>query len=65
MSSRIALRRSAAPRRFHGSSGRRPAAQLVDHQSRQRFSFNVFGDDQQRLGGLHHGFEQRQHGLQA
>ena len=41
------------------------AAQLVDDERRQRLAFDLFGDDQQRLAGLHHGFEQRQHRLQA
>ena len=33
--------------RLHRSDGQR-AAQLVDHQGRQRFAFDVFGNDQQR-----------------
>ena len=41
------------------------AAQLVDDQGGDRFAFHVLGQDQQRLAGLHHRFEQRQHGLQA
>jgi hypothetical protein len=41
------------------------AAQLVDDQGGQRLAFDVLGDDQQRLAGLHHRFEQRQHRLQA
>ena len=40
-------------------------AQLVDHQGGQRFAFNVFGNDQQRAARLHHGFQHRQHRLQA
>ncbi len=28
-------------------------------------AFDVFGDDEQRLGGLHDGFQDRQHGLQG
>src|SRR6185437_932601 len=36
------------------------ATQAVDHQSRKRFTFDVFRDDHQRLAGLHHGLEQRQ-----
>ena len=36
------------------------AAQLVDHQGRQRLALDVLGDDQQRLAGLHHCFQQRQ-----
>ena len=35
------------------------AAHLVDDQRRQRFAFDVFGDDQQRLVGLADRFEQR------
>ncbi len=41
------------------------AAQLVDDESRQRFAFDILGDDDQRLAGLHHGFENRQQRLQA
>src|SRR5262249_48825976 len=41
-----------------------PAAQLVDHQRRQRLAFHVLGNDQQRLAGLHDGLEHRQHRLQ-
>ena len=41
------------------------AAQLVDDERGQRLAFDVFGDDQQRLAGLHDGFEHRQHRLQA
>jgi hypothetical protein len=33
------------------------AAQLVDDQRRQRLALDVLGDDQQRPGGLHHGFQ--------
>ena len=40
------------------------AAQLVDDQGRQRLAIDVFGDDQQRLAGLHDRFEDRQHRLQ-
>ena len=41
------------------------ATQLVDDQRRQRLAFDVLGNDQQRLAGLHHAFQQRQHGLQT
>ncbi len=41
------------------------AAQLVDHQRGDRLALDVLGQDQQRLAGLHHRFQQRQHGLQA
>ena len=40
------------------------AAQAVDDQGGERFAFDVFGDDDQRLAGLHHGFEQRQQFVQ-
>src|SRR5712671_1224239 len=36
------------------------AAQAVDDQRGQSLAFDVLGDDDQRLAGLHHGFEQRQ-----
>jgi hypothetical protein len=39
------------------------AAQLVDHEGGQRLALDVLGDDQQRLAGLHHGLEDRQHAL--
>ena len=41
------------------------AAQLVDDEGGERFAFDVFGDDDERLAGLHDGFEQRQQFLQA
>ena len=41
------------------------AAQLVDHQGGQRLVLDLLGDDEQRLAGLHHGFQQRQDRLQA
>ena len=37
------------------------AAQLVDHQHRQRFALDVLGDDEQRLAGLADLFQERQH----
>ena len=37
------------------------AADGVDHQGGQCFAFHVFGDDQERLAGLGHCFEHRQH----
>ena len=40
------------------------AAQLVDHQGRQRFAFDVFGNDQQRFLRLDHLLEQRNHRLE-
>src|SRR5580700_45321 len=36
------------------------AAQLVDHKRGQRLALDVFGDDEERLAGLHHGLEQRE-----
>lgn len=39
-------------------------AQLVDHEGRQRFAFDVFGDDQQRFLRLDDLLQQRHHRLQ-
>ena len=36
------------------------AAQLVDHERGERLALDVLGDDEKRLAGLHHGFQQRQ-----
>ena len=36
------------------------AAQLVDDEGRERLALDVLGDDEQRLAGLHDGFEDRQ-----
>ena len=41
------------------------AAQLVDDERRQRLALDVLGDDEQRLAGLHHRLEDRQHRLQG
>ena len=41
------------------------AAQLVDDQRGQRLALDLFGDDEQRLAGLHDRFEHRQQRLQA
>ena len=41
------------------------AAELVDDEGRERFAFDVFGDDQERLAGLCNLLEQRQQVLQA
>ena len=41
------------------------AADAVDDQSGQRFTFNVFGNDQQRAGRLNDGFQNRYHRLQV
>ena len=54
----------AEARRLHGRN-LEAAAQLVDDQGRQRFAFDFFGDDDQRTSGLHDGFQDRQHRLQA
>src|SRR6185503_311848 len=40
-------------------------AQAVDDQRGEGLAFDVFGDDQKRTAGLHHGFQHRQHRLQA
>ena len=40
------------------------AAQLVDDQRRERFAFDVLGDDEQRLAGLHDRLEDGEHRLQ-
>ena len=48
MSSSIALRRSPKPGALTAATCRR-AAQLVDHERRERLAFDVLGDDQQRL----------------
>src|SRR5215469_14216202 len=49
----------AEPRGLYRSALQR-AAELVDHQSRERFAFDFFRDDQQRLAGLGDAFEQGQ-----
>src|SRR6185312_8573354 len=54
----------AEARRLDGGN-LQPAPQTVDHQRRQRLALDVLGDDQKRTAGLHHGFEHRQHRLQA
>ena len=54
----------AEARRLHGRN-LQAAAQLVDHQRGDRFAFDVFGDDDERLAGLHHGFQNRKHRLKA
>ena len=41
-------------------NGRERAAQLVDDERRERFAFDVFGDDEQRLLHLNDLLEQRQ-----
>ena len=49
----------AEARRLHGA-GVQGSAQLVDHESGQRFAFHFLGDDQQRLAGARDLLEQRQ-----
>src|SRR5262249_55989919 len=40
------------------------ATQTIDDEGRERLAFDVFSHDDERLAGLHHGFEQRQHFVQ-
>src|SRR6202171_1774058 len=42
-----------------------PAAQTVDDQGGKRLAFDVFRDDDERLAGLHHGFQKRKHFVQV
>src|SRR6202012_6064041 len=49
----------AEARSLHGGN-LEAATQTVDDEGGERFAFDVFRDDDQRLAGLHHGFEQRQ-----
>ena len=49
----------AEARRLH-RNGRERSAQLVDDECRERFAFDVFGDDEQRLLHLHDLLEKRQ-----
>src|SRR3546814_7769052 len=41
------------------------AAQLVDHQGRKRFAFNVFSNDEERTARLNDGFQNGEHRLQV
>ena len=59
MSLSISLRRSPKPGALT-RDGRERSAQLVDDQRRERFAFDVFRDDEQRLLDLHDLLEQRQ-----
>jgi hypothetical protein len=59
MSSSIALRRSPKPGALTGRDLQR-AAQLVDDERRQRFTFDVFRDDQQRTAEARDLLEDRQ-----
>ncbi|GBR72421.1 hypothetical protein HP1_108 [Candidatus Termititenax spirochaetophilus] len=52
----------AETRSFHGSYIQ-CAAQFIQHQSCQRFTLDVLGDDQQRTSGLHSLFQDRQNVL--
>jgi hypothetical protein len=52
------VRRSPKPGALSGDA--QTAAQLVDHQRRERLAFEVLGDDQQRLAEVRHLLEQRQ-----
>src|SRR5580693_250319 len=54
----------AEARSLHGGN-LEAATQTVDDEGGERFAFDVFGDDDQRLAGLHHGFEQRQQFVQV
>src|SRR5712675_517939 len=38
-----------------------PAAQTVDDEGGKRLALDVFRDDDERLAGLHHGFQKRKH----
>ena len=59
MSSSIALRRSPKPGALTATHAQR-AANLVDHQRRQRLALDVLGDEQERLAGLGDRLENRQ-----
>src|SRR6266700_1537903 len=41
------------------------ATQAVDDQGGESFAFDVFGDDDERLAGLNHGFQQRKQFVQV
>ena len=53
----------AEARRLHGRD-LEAAAQLVDHEGGERFAFDILGDDDEGLRGLHHGLQKRQQFLQ-
>src|SRR6516165_3365958 len=53
----------AEARRLDGGN-LQSATQAVDHEGSERFAFDVFGHDDQRLAALHYGFEQRQQLIQ-
>src|SRR6202046_5266251 len=58
MSCSMALRRSPQPGAFTAATLEAPR-QFVDPQRRQRLALDVFGDDEERLAGLHDGFQER------
>src|SRR5580692_3148781 len=60
MSSSIALRRSPKPGALTAATLRPPRRRLTTSLAR-----DVFGDDEQRAARLYHGFQHRQHRLQA
>src|SRR5438552_3284127 len=51
---------AVAEARSLDGSNLQTTTQTVDDESGESFAFDVFRDDDQRLAGLHHGFEQRQ-----
>jgi hypothetical protein len=64
MSSSMALRRSPKARSLD-SSDVEDAAELVDDESREGFTFDVFGDDEERTAGLGNLFKERKHVLEG
>src|ERR1700693_2268839 len=54
----------AETRSLHGGN-LEAATQTVDDEGGERFAFDGFRNDDQRLAGLHHGFEQRQQFVQV
>ena len=64
MSSSMALRRSPKPGALTAAIFK-PAAQLVDDEGRERLAFDLLGDDEEGLAGLHDGLEHGQQRLQA
>ena len=64
MSSQHGFAAIAEARGFDGADVER-AAELVDDEGRERFAFDVFGDDQQRLADLGHLLEEREQILEA
>ncbi len=57
MSCSMALRRSPKPGALTAATFE-TAAKLVDHERGKRLAFDVLGDDEDRLAGLHHQLEQ-------